>query len=354
MDKKKKVAIIGSHGLYANYGGWDQLVKNLAEKKSKNIEYIIFNSVETSKNILSPDGVIIKRLPLKASGFQGLFYDFWSILLCFWKVDTLLLLGVQGMPILPFLKLFRKVDIVANVGGIEWERPKFGFFAKMYLRFCFHLSFIFSKYVILDNQFYTKFIPKKKKAKVVILPYGGEIDKSLEISEEMIKKYPFLNKDYFLSISRPLVDNLIDELCESFIGSNNRLVLISNLYSSPYGMKILEKYKNIENIIIINGLYVKPELDLIRRNCKAYIHTHTLCGTAPSLVEIIIAQRPVFSIDNPQNRFTLQNQGFFYSSFNEIQNLLKVKNDLSKYIPSIELCKLYDWEKIVNDYEELY
>ena len=29
----KKVAIIGSHGLYANYGGWDQLVKNLAEKK---------------------------------------------------------------------------------------------------------------------------------------------------------------------------------------------------------------------------------------------------------------------------------------------------------------------------------
>ena len=30
----KKVAIIGSHGLYANYGGWDQLVKNLAERKS--------------------------------------------------------------------------------------------------------------------------------------------------------------------------------------------------------------------------------------------------------------------------------------------------------------------------------
>ena len=29
----KRVAIIGSHGLYANYGGWDQLVNNLAEKK---------------------------------------------------------------------------------------------------------------------------------------------------------------------------------------------------------------------------------------------------------------------------------------------------------------------------------
>jgi len=352
--KKKKIAIIGSHGLYANYGGWDQLVKNLAEKKSDNIEYLIFNSKESLKSIIPPDGVVVKRLPLKASGFQGLFYDFWSILICFWKVDTLLLLGVQGMPILPFLKLFRKVDIVANVGGIEWERPKFGFFAKMYLRFCFNLSFIFSNWVILDNQYYKKFVPKKIKAKVAILPYGGEIDTSLEITKELLDKYPFLNEKYFLSISRPLSDNLIDELCESFVGNGHKLVLISNLYSSPYGMNILEKYKNTGNIIIINGLYVKPELDLIRRNCKAYIHTHTLCGTAPSLVEIIMAQRPVFSVDNPQNRFTLQNQGFFYSSFDEIHTLLSRKGDFSEYIPSKELCKLYDWQKIVNDYERLY
>jgi len=352
--KKKKVAIIGSHGLYANYGGWDQLVKNLAEKKSDNIEYLIFNSKESPKNITPPKGVTIKRLPLKASGFQGLFYDFWSILICFWKVDTLLLLGVQGMPLLPFLKLFKKFGIVANVGGIEWERPKFGFFAKMYLRFCFNLSFIFSNWVILDNQYYKKFLPKKIKAKVTILPYGGEIDSSLEITNELLDKYPFLNEEYFLSISRPLSDNLIDELCTNFVGNSHKLVLISNLYSSPYGMQILEKYKNIENIIIINGLYIKPELDLIRRNCKAYIHTHTLCGTAPSLVEIIMAQRPVFSIDNPQNRFTLQNQDFFYSSFDEIHNLLTMKDNLTEYIPSKELCRLYDWEKIVNDYEELY
>ena len=31
----KRVAIIGSHGLYANYGGWDQLVNNLVEEKTK-------------------------------------------------------------------------------------------------------------------------------------------------------------------------------------------------------------------------------------------------------------------------------------------------------------------------------
>ncbi|MDD4969994.1 MAG: DUF1972 domain-containing protein [Paludibacter sp.] len=350
----KKVAIIGSHGLYANYGGWDQLVKNLAERKSENIEYLIFNAAESPKSIVPPTGVTVRRIELKASGFQGLFFDFWSILICFWKVDALLLLGVQGMPILPFLKLFKKFQIISNVGGIEWERPKFGYLSKLYLKFCFNLSFIFSEYVILDNQHYSKFLPKRQNAKVVILPYGGEIDSTLQLTNEMCIKYPFIKEDYFLSISRSLEDNMIDELCESFLDSKHKLVVISNLSSTPYGNKVWEKYSNKSNIVLINGLYDKPELDLVRRECKAYIHTHTLCGTAPSLVEMIIAQRPIISKNNPQNRFTLQDQAFFYSAFSEIQEMLDRNLDLKQFTPSFELCKLYSWNKIVNDYECLF
>lgn len=354
MPKKIKVAIVGSHGLYANYGGWDQLVKNLAELKSNNIEYLIFNSADSPQNIMPPKGVKVKRLWLKASGFQGLFFDFWSILICFWKVDTILLLGVQGIPILPFLRLFKKFSIVSNVGGIEWERPKFGFFSKKYLKLCFNLSFIYSKSVILDNQYYKKFLPEFQNANVVILPYGGEIDTSLDVNEDIVKKYPFINNEYFLSISRSLEDNLIDELCESFLESRYKLVLISNFSSTPYGNNVWNKYCNNTNIILINGLYEKPELDLVRRKCKAYIHTHTLCGTAPSLVEMIIAQRPIISIENAQNRYTLHNQAFFFSSFSQIQEMINTKKDLIEFVPSDEIRKLYNWHKIVKDYELVF
>lgn len=350
----KKVAIIGSHGLYANYGGWDQLVNNLAEKKSENIEYLIFNSAESQNNFKCPPGVTVKRLRLKASGFRGLFYDFWSILMSFGKVDTLLLLGVQGIPLIPILSLFKKTKIVSNVGGIEWERPKFSFFSKQYLKLCFKISFIYSDYIIFDNPYYNKFIPRGRRADVKVFPYGGEIDSSLNINSEFEEKYPFINHNYLLSISRSLEDNLLDELCESFLESKHTLVLISNFSNSKYGNRVFEKYNKAPNIVLINGLYIKPELDLIRRKCKAYIHTHTLCGTAPSLVEMIIAQRPVFSIDIPQNRFTLHDQAFFYTSFSEVQSLLNKSNDLSDFIPSIEICELYNWSKIVLDYESVY
>lgn len=351
----KKVAIVGSHGLYANYGGWDQLVRKLAEEKSENIEYLIFNASESPKNIIPPEGVIVRRIEIKASGFQGLFFDFWSIFLCFWKVDTILFLGVQGIPLIPILSLFRKVKIISNVGGIEWERPKFGYFSKQYLKLCFNLSFIYSDFVVLDNEHYKTFIPKRNnKSEVVVLPYGGEIDSSLEITKEIEKKYPFINTDYFLSISRSLADNLIDELCESFIGSKYTLVLISNFSSSDYGKNVYAKYKDVSNIVLINGLYKKAELDLVRRKCKAYIHTHTLCGTAPSLVEMIIARTPIISMDNPQNRFTLHNQAFFFNCFSDIHGMISSKENLTEFIPSAEICKLYDWNKTVKDYERLY
>lgn len=352
----KRVAIIGSHGLYANYGGWDQLVNNLAEKKSNSkLEYLIFNSKEAPKDIQNlPNGVIVKHINLKASGFEGLFYDFWTILLCYFKVDTILLLGVQGIPLITFLKIFKKTTIISNVGGLEWERPKFSYWAKLYLKFCFHLSFTLSKNVILDNEHYLKFAPTTKKHKAVIIPYGGEINIELEITKTLSEKYPFIEKSYYLSISRALEDNFIDKICDTFSKTKETLVLISNFTSSTYGKNVFEEYSNISNLILINGLYQKNELDLIRRKCKAYIHTHTLCGTAPSLVEMIISKRPIISIDVPQNRFTLDNAGIYFKSYDDLKQILESDFDLNKFLPKTELISKYDWQTIVNDYQVLF
>jgi glycosyltransferase involved in cell wall biosynthesis len=352
----KKIAIIGSHGLYAKYGGWDQLVKNLAEKKSnENFEYLIFNSKESPKEITNiPKGVKVKHINIKASGFEGMFYDFWTILISYFKVDTILLLGVQGMPLIALLSIIRKKNIVSNVGGLEWERPKFGLLAKSYLKFCFNLSFFYSSKVILDNEHYLEFVSNDNKSKSVIIPYGGEIDSTLEISKLLIEKYSFLNIDYYLSISRALEDNNLEHLCNTFLGLDQHLVLISNFSSSEYGKRVFAKYSNINNIILINGLYNKDELDLVRRKCKAYIHTHTLCGTAPSLVEMIISKRPIISIDVPQNRFTLDNTGVYYKNFEELKKIL-LNGFKDTYTPTPEnLLDRYNWQAIVNAYQDLY
>jgi glycosyltransferase involved in cell wall biosynthesis len=354
----KRIGIIGSHGLYASYGGWDELVRNIAEQKSKEIEYFIFNSKETVVRKNLPENVRVIRIPLSASGFEGFFYDFISILICYWKVNQVLFLGAQGVPLIVVMNyFFKKVNFIVNIGGVEWERPKFNYFIKSYLKWCFKLSLKYSKYLILDNEYYNVYVPKGKvfKSRIVVIPYGGIIDYSLEVNDDLLSKYKFLNESYFLSVSRSLVDNKLSELCDEFLKMpEQKLVLISNFSKSSYGRLVLNTYRNIENITLINGLYNKYELDLVRRKCKAYIHTHTLCGTAPSLVEMIMARRPIISVDIPQNRFTLENQGLFYNSFQNLNNLIQSEKDLEKYIPLSQLCEKYDWGLIVKQYEDLY
>jgi len=350
----RTIAIIGSHGIYANYGGWDELVRNLAEQKRDDLRYLIFNSAGYPSQKEPPEGVTIRQLKFKADGYQGLFYDFWSIWVSRRKADTMLLLGAQGIPLAIFLKLFHRFRIVANAGGFEWERPKFGYCLKRYLKWCFNLSMRHADVVILDNDHYRNFLPDRIRADVRVQPYGGEIDESLVVTPEWVKKYPFLDKPYFLSVSRPLADNQLDELCRSFLGSNHTLVLISNFSSTPYGIAVMKKYSGMPNLILINGLYNKPELDLIRRTCTAYIHTHTLCGTAPSLVEMIMARVPILSVDNPQNRITLDNHGFYYKTFDEVQKLIDTQPDLSHYIPSTELCNRYQWDTVIKAYESAF
>ena len=179
------------------------------------------------------------------------------------------------MPIIFLLNFLFKKKIIVNSGGVEWEREKFGYLAKKYLKYCFDLCFKYANHVIIDNNIYKKYISSKSKIPYSVIPYGGTIDKSLKISKKIIEKYPFLKTNYFLSVSRSIEDNQLNEICDTFKKSKDNLVLISNLSNSQYGKKVLSKYSKVKNITLIDGLYFKPELDLIRLSCTCYIHTHS-------------------------------------------------------------------------------
>jgi hypothetical protein len=351
----KTVAIIGSHGLFANYGGWDQLVNNLCLKKNNDINYIVFNSRDTQVPKTKIDGIRVIKLPLKANGIEGLFFDFLSIFICYFYVDVLLLLGAQGIPLVNFLQIVKRRVIVVNPGGVEWERPKFSYLTKLYLKYIFKKSSLKSDNFILDNEYYLRFLPSTVNLNSIkVIPYGGFISNQLNYNDFLVK-YKFLNKKYFLSVSRALKDNLLEELCDSFSNSDLTLVLISNFNSSNYGRQVKEKYKSFSNIILIDGLYIKDELDLVRRHCSAYVHTHTLCGTAPSLVEMVVCGSPILYIDVPQNNFTMKGEGFAFDNFNDLVTLLSNNDiDLNAYRSSSSLKQFYTWENIVSMYENSY
>ena len=345
------VNIVGSHGLYASYGGWDQLVINLAELKTDNFSYVIYNPKETpvTEGI---NGVTVKQIPLSGSGAQGLVFDSLSIFSSFYA-DVILMLGLKAMPVAALIKLIRpKIKLVINIGGVEWERPQFNTLFKGYLRLCFYLAKNTSCQIIIDNNYYRNFFGANEQQKIKQISYGGMIDQTFN-KTDVNAEFAFVETDYYLSISRSIIDNKLEELCDLFSKlPEKNLVLISNFSNSSYGRYVLERYSVYTNIELIDGLYDKPKLDVVRRSCKAYIHTHTLCGSAPSLIEMIVCRVPIYSINVTQNRHTLADQGFYFDDFNELEVMLEHRP--LPNAPTAEFAGVYDWHKVVREYEKLF
>jgi len=133
MIKKKKVAIVGSVGLPANYGGFETMVYYLTKEQHSIVDFTVFcQAIHKDKRMKNFNGSKLIYIPLKANGVQSILYDIVSIILSWFKFDSILILGTGGTIILPFLKLFKNTKTIVNFGGLEWKRDKWGKFGQWF------------------------------------------------------------------------------------------------------------------------------------------------------------------------------------------------------------------------------
>ena len=328
----RTVAIIGTNGLPAKYGGFETLTHHLVENLDKNTHDVIVYCSKTPRKarLESYNGAKLVYFPFKANGWQSMIYDFATIIHAFFNANDLIILGFSGAFAFPINKIFKK-NIIFNIGGIEWEKvrgskftSKFEVVLKKYME---KLCVMNSNTIIIDNQSFNDYVVNRYGKTPVLAEYGGDHAKRIDITNEMIYKYPFLNTDYALSVSRAQEDMNIHLLIEAYKEvTEKRIVIISNWHISEYGQKLFdENADKYDNIILLKAIYDSKELDTIRSHTSLYIHTHSLCGTAPSLVEAMSLNIPIISFDVPTNRFTTENKPLF---FKDLSSLIQILKDL--------------------------
>ncbi len=356
---KKKVAIIGTNGLPANYGGFETLAENIVKELGKDFEFTVYcRKTPKSKKLKNFLGARLVYLPCLANGWQSMFYDIFSTIHAWFIADTLLILGPVAGFILPLNFFFRK-KIVVNYGGLnEWEREKLNFFEKKYLFINFKLATVAAKINIADNNQLKESIQRNFKKIALVIRYGGDHTKAVQSNEALISKYPFLTQPYLVSVSRAQLDNNLHLLLEAFSELPDKtLVLVSNWQVSEYGSKLYETYKDTDNLILLNAIYETKELNCIRSNATAYIHTHSRCGTAPSLVEAICLNLPIISFDVPTNRETTHEKAIFFKTAEELKTILvnlKAEDLIAIQSNISQLKDEYLWCNIAKQYAEIF
>jgi glycosyltransferase involved in cell wall biosynthesis len=362
MSGKKKIAIIGTAGIAAKKGGFEtlaeQLVKQLGEEYDMTV-YCSANKYAKAGRKKTYLNARLKYIPLQSNGLQSFLYDGLSIFNALFYADVLLILGVAGAWMLPIVKLFTNKKIIISIDGIQWQKDNRSMLAKWYLRWAEKMAIKYSNADISDNEAIHDYTAVRYGTLSNIIEYGADHTVAVKPTAADKEVYPFLAKPYAFKICNVEPQNNIHAVLDAFSKMKKyTLVMMGNWMGSSYGTALKEKYKNLDNLILIETVDEQRQLDLIRGNAYVYIHGHSAGGSNPSLVEAMYLGLPILSFDIPANRTTTEGKAFYF----------KTAEDLIKIIANTRICEFkersvqtkevadrrYTWEVIAEKYNYLF
>ncbi|MDX2504246.1 MAG: DUF1972 domain-containing protein [Gammaproteobacteria bacterium] len=357
MSRSSTIAIIGTVGVPANYGGFETLVENLIchhDSLSLNDNLTVYCSSKSySKKEKSYLSAQLKYIPLNANGVQSIPYDIFSLFSAVWnRSDVILLLGVSGAIILPIIRLISSARIITNIDGIEWRREKWKGFAGFFLHFSEKMAVRFSHEVISDNVAISGYVKESYGVENHVIAYGG--DHAVSVETVSVDEYNLPEK-YGFSVCRIEPENNIHVILDAFSEQNDySLVIVGNWSKSDYGRELRKKYMDFPNLFLLDPVYDLGKLKSLRSRAAVYIHGHSAGGTNPSLVEAMHFGVPIIAFDCDFNRSTTEDKALFFRDAESLQHALDtLTEDVSENIGKemIEIAqRRYTWGKVAENY----
>jgi len=328
---KPKLAIIGTVGLPARYGGFETLVEQLVIYLADDFDITVYCSSKfyTKEERMPNYGKVkLKYIPLSANGIGSIPYDMWSIIHAAFTADIFLILGVSGAIILPFVKFFTRKKAFVNIDGIEWKRDKWSKPIKTFLRYSEIFAVESAEGIITDNQVIKDYLQVSYDYESYLIEYGGDHATAQEVNSYMIEKFPFLETNYAFSVCRIEPENNIHVILEAMsLQTNIPLVLVGNWEKSEYGQQLKAQYQDFEHLFILDPIYEPIALNTLRSNCYVYLHGHSAGGTNPSLVEAMNLNLPIIAFDVMYNRETTENEALYFDNVADLISILDLLNE---------------------------
>lgn len=356
----KTIAILGTVGIPAAYGGFETLAENLVRYHKNNsipCRLVVYCSAANCPDQpQSHLGAELRYVALNANGISSIPYDIVSLFSAAWRgSDVILLLGVSGAIALPLVRLLSRSRIVTNIDGIEWKREKWKGAARWFLRFSEFMAVSFSHEVIADNAGIAEHVARSYGRACHVIAYGG--DHSLEgICKSFDESR--LPDQYALALCRIEPENNVGLILEAFAHANDMpLVFIGNWNNSDYGRELKQRYASVSKLRLLDPIYDVGILHSIRSKASVYVHGHSAGGTNPSLVEMMHFGVPILAYDCIFNRHTTDGKALWFKDVESLGAALSMLTRENCASIGDELKRIaqqrYTWDTIGRDYFRL-
>lgn len=363
-----KVAIIGTRGIPAKYGGFETFAQEVSIRLQRmGLDVTVFCPPAEPGAPNSYFGVALKYLNVSKDSAPMKYY-FESVREAVKdKFDIVLTCGQGGYAYVPVIGRRKKPIFITNTDGIEHRRTKWNKIVRLGVRFVGEMtSVILSDYLVADSKGIRDYLNKEYKLipnkKIYTIEYGADVISNDEYPISLIEEYGVKPNEYFLVVSRIEPENNVAMIIEGYKKSHTEkpLIVVGNLKDNEYTRALVESAKGY-NIHFVGGIYDPGKLKAMRLYATAYLHGHSVGGTNPSLLEALGAGNIVIGHDNPFNREVTDNKMLYFANPEQCAAAID-KVDILSDSERVSISEFaqnrirayYNWDRIADEYYRMF
>ncbi len=355
-----KIAVLGTRGIPNHYGGFEQFTEYFAVfLAEKGYEVFVYCSSlhKYKENTFKGVKLIHCYDPEDKLGTFGQFiYDYNCIVDSRKRnFDVLLQLGYTSNTIWHRL-LPKQTVIVSNMDGLEWKRSKYSPPVRRFLKYAEKIAVKSSDYLIADSIGIQEYLLKEYKSNSEYIAYGAKLFKTP--NSDILKQYDVKEYSYNMLVARFEPENNLETILDGVAMADKKttFLVVGKHDVNKFGEYLKKKFKYIEHIRFMGGIYNLEHLDNLRYYSNLYFHGHSVGGTNPSLLEAMASKALIVAHNNEFTRSILQGDAFYFDSKEDVAKAID-NIDKEQQTHKINNCfakidKNYRWEDINNKYLE--
>ena len=354
------MAIIGTRGVPARYGGFETFAEELGARLAARGHGVTVygRSRWVARDTTEYRRMRVVRLPAPRSKYlETVVHTLFSAIHAIpRRWDVVYVCNLANVPAVVLLRAAGK-RVVLNVDGLEWERQKWNGLGRAYYRLCAALVTKLPIELVTDAHVIQDFYRSRYGRDTHYFPYGTDLHPVAD--DGTLARLGLEAGRYVLYVSRLEPENNADVVINAYRGVQSDMPL-AIVGDAPYAGEYISRLKTAaaaDPRVKLLGAHYGNAYRVLRSHAAVYVQATEVGGTHPALVEAMGAGNVICANDVPEHREVLRDACLYYQGAAGLTEALqKVLDDPALRAKLSEAAARlardeYSWERVADDYE---
>jgi len=253
------------------------------------------------------------------------------------------------------------IKVAISQDGIDWNRDKWPWYGRVYLRLASYITAHVPDVVIFDNIFAQNYFEKRFKKRFAFVPFGSDVSEIAE-NNAIFERLGISEKEYFLFVGRFIPDKGLHYLIPAFemVATDKKLVLVGG---SPNPSEYEKKLQSTNDIRIIFPGYVYGDDSLrLMKKAYCYIQPSDVEGLSPVILNVMGLGTPLICSDIEENVFAVSDEAILFRKGNVLSLKEAIEKSLNKEDEIVlnaekareRVLSTFSWDKVAEEHEEIF